>query len=145
MLLDVNSPLPGQSINRGDPGSSYDTDYLTRVFGIVEAFKNYPNTLGFFGGNEVINEQSVESVPSYIRVCCLPRTHLLPKRLRLTLISFLSRLSTATSRTTSPNTPLAPFLSATPQPTFATSSKTAGLTSLVQSPTPPPQKPTSSA
>ena len=67
MILDVNSPLPNQSINRGSPWESYNNDYLKRTFAVVEAFKSYPNTLGFFSGNEVINEQSVEQVPSYIR------------------------------------------------------------------------------
>ena len=68
MLLDVNSPLPNQSINRGDPSSSYDADYLSRIFGVVEAFKDFPNTLGFFGGNEVVNDDpSGEVVPPYLR------------------------------------------------------------------------------
>lgn len=55
MLLDVNSPLAGESINRGDPYSSYYTAYLNRTFAVVEAFKDYPNTLAFFSANEVIN------------------------------------------------------------------------------------------
>lgn len=68
MLLDVNSPLPGQSLNRADPGSTYNSDYLTQIFGIVEAFKDYPNTLGFFAGNEVINDDpSGGVVPPYLR------------------------------------------------------------------------------
>lgn len=67
LLLDVNSPLPNQSLNRGEPWTSYNTDYLKRVFAVVEAFKSYPNTLGFFSGNEVINEESVEQVPDFIR------------------------------------------------------------------------------
>lgn len=68
MLLDVNSPLPGQSLNRGDPGSTYNSQYLTQIFGIVEAFKDYPNTLGFFAGNEVINDDpSGGVVPPYLR------------------------------------------------------------------------------
>ena len=67
MILDVNSPLPDQSLDRGAPGSSYSSDYMKRVFAVVEAFKNFPNTLGFFSGNEVINEQSVPQVPNYIR------------------------------------------------------------------------------
>jgi hypothetical protein len=50
MILDVNSPLPGESINRGAPWESYNSDYLTRVFGIVENFKNctskIPNIVG---------------------------------------------------------------------------------------------------
>ncbi|KAI9752845.1 MAG: hypothetical protein M4579_005460 [Chaenotheca gracillima] len=68
MLLDVNSPLPGQALNRGEPWTTYTLDYLKRIFGIVEAFKGYPNTLGFFGGNEVINDVPSSSVvPPYLR------------------------------------------------------------------------------
>jgi 1,3-beta-glucanosyltransferase GAS3 len=67
MILDVNSPLPNQSLNRGSPWESYTSTYLNRTFAVVEAFKNFPNTLGFFSGNEVINQQSVDQVPSYIR------------------------------------------------------------------------------
>jgi hypothetical protein len=69
MLLDVNSPLPGQSINRGEPWTTYDSSYLNRTFAVVEAFKNYPNTLLFFAGNEVINDDpSGAVVPPYMRV-----------------------------------------------------------------------------
>ena len=67
MILDVNSPLPNQSLNRGSPWDSYNSDYMTRVFQVVESFHNYNNTLGFFSGNEVINEASVIQVPGYIR------------------------------------------------------------------------------
>ncbi|KAH8427152.1 1,3-beta-glucanosyltransferase gel2 [Aspergillus melleus] len=67
MILDVNSPLYGGSIDRTSPKSSYNDVYFEQVFGIIEAFKNYPNTLAFFAGNEVINEQSVKSVPAYMR------------------------------------------------------------------------------
>jgi hypothetical protein len=69
MILDVNSPLPGESINRAEPWTSYNSDYLTRVFGIIENFKNLPNTLGFFAANEVMNDLSTaEYNPMYIRV-----------------------------------------------------------------------------
>ncbi|ERF68957.1 1,3-beta-glucanosyltransferase gel2 [Endocarpon pusillum Z07020] len=67
MILDVNSPLPNQSLNRGAPWESYSSDYLARVFQVVENFKAFPNLLGFFSGNEVINEESVVEVPGYIR------------------------------------------------------------------------------
>lgn len=67
MILDVNSPLPNQSLNRGAPWESYDSDYLQRVFKVVEDFMHFNNTLGFFSGNEVINEDSVPEVPAYIR------------------------------------------------------------------------------
>ncbi|KAE8357047.1 Glucanosyltransferase-domain-containing protein [Aspergillus coremiiformis] len=67
MILDVNSPLYGSYIDRTSPKNSYNAVYYEQVFGVIEAFKNYPNTLGFFAGNEVINEQSVKEVAAYIR------------------------------------------------------------------------------
>ena len=69
MILDVNSPLPNESLDRGAPWNSYNGVYLNRTFRVVEAFKNYPNTLMFFSGNEVINDvPSAGVVPQYIRV-----------------------------------------------------------------------------
>lgn len=69
MLLDVNSPLSGESIDRSAPWTSYDSAYLNRTFGVVEAFKNFPNTLLFFAGNEVINDDATGgTVPPYMRV-----------------------------------------------------------------------------
>ncbi|KAF1985057.1 glycoside hydrolase family 72 protein [Aulographum hederae CBS 113979] len=68
MIIDVNSPLGGESINRAEPWTSYHEGYLTRIFGVVENFKNYPNTLGFFSANEVMNDvESSEFNPPYIR------------------------------------------------------------------------------
>jgi 1,3-beta-glucanosyltransferase GAS3 len=67
MIIDVNSPQ--QSINRADPASSYTLDYLNRIFAVVEAFKGYPNTMGFFSANEVMNDLDTgKSNPPYIRV-----------------------------------------------------------------------------
>ncbi|EAW06810.1 1,3-beta-glucanosyltransferase gel2 [Aspergillus clavatus NRRL 1] len=67
MILDVSSPLWGGYLDRTDPKSTYNEIYFKQVFGVIEAFKNFPNTLGFFAGNEVINEQSVKDVPAYVR------------------------------------------------------------------------------
>lgn len=67
LVLDVNSPLPNESINRVAPWQSYNEDYMRRVFQVVEAFMNFNNTLGFFSANEVINEESDPRVPQYIR------------------------------------------------------------------------------
>ena len=68
MIIDVNSPLSGQSIDRSNPSSSYNTGYLSHIFSVVEAFKSYPNTLGFFAGNEIINDVPTgKDNPPYIR------------------------------------------------------------------------------
>lgn len=74
MILDVNSPLTGGSLDRTAPWESYNPKYFEdQVFAIIEAFSGYPNTLAFFSGNEVINENSVRMVPAYIRVCIARR------------------------------------------------------------------------
>jgi len=68
MILDVNSPLPGQALSAGAPSSSYASGYMTRVFTVIEAFRGYDNLIGFFAGNEVINDITSGGVdPPYIR------------------------------------------------------------------------------
>ncbi|RDA90329.1 hypothetical protein CP533_6001 [Ophiocordyceps camponoti-saundersi (nom. inval.)] len=54
VILDVNNP--GYSLNRADPHRSYNTNYLKSVFATVNKFARYNNTLAFFSGNEVIND-----------------------------------------------------------------------------------------
>ncbi|KAF6844118.1 1,3-beta-glucanosyltransferase [Colletotrichum musicola] len=68
MILDVNSPLVGESITSFEPWTSYYAAYMNRTFAIVEAFKNYPNTAAFFSGNEVMNNvETAKDVPPYLR------------------------------------------------------------------------------
>ncbi|PBP25642.1 beta-glucanosyltransferase gel2 [Diplocarpon rosae] len=68
MLVDVNSPLAGENIDRSAPWESYYVGYVNRTFAVVEAFKSYPNTLLFFSGNEVINDLDTgKAVPPYMR------------------------------------------------------------------------------
>ncbi|KAK0616076.1 Glucanosyltransferase-domain-containing protein [Bombardia bombarda] len=54
-IIDANNPL--FSINRADPGPSYNTEYLQSVFATIDEFIKYDNLLAFFSGNEVINDQ----------------------------------------------------------------------------------------
>lgn len=68
MIIDVNTPLSGQYMDRSNPSSTYTKGYLTHIFSVVEAFMNYDNTLGFFAGNEIINNiPTAKDNPQYIR------------------------------------------------------------------------------
>jgi hypothetical protein len=68
MIIDVNSPLVGEALTSHNPWESYYAAYLNRTFAVVEAFKNYPNTLAFFSGNEVLNNNKTgATVPPYMR------------------------------------------------------------------------------
>ncbi|OBT79051.1 hypothetical protein VF21_02373 [Pseudogymnoascus sp. 05NY08] len=67
MMIDVNSPKPNEALSRAAPWESYNHDYLERTFKIVEAFKNFPNTLLFFSANEVINDVPTAITVPYIR------------------------------------------------------------------------------
>lgn len=68
MLLDVNSPMQGDHINREAPWTTYTDQYINRTFAVVEAFKGFPNTLAFFAGNEVIDDNKSAINAPYMRV-----------------------------------------------------------------------------
>jgi len=55
VVLDANNPL--YSINRADPGPSYNPTYLQSIFATIDVFAKYPNTMAFFSGNEVIHDE----------------------------------------------------------------------------------------
>lgn len=68
MIIDVNSPLPNESLVPTQLTSSYSLTYLQHIFGVVEAFHNYNNTLAFVGGNEDMNDvPSGATTPPYLR------------------------------------------------------------------------------
>ncbi|OQD61136.1 hypothetical protein PENPOL_c018G08178 [Penicillium polonicum] len=67
MILDVSNPLAGGYLDRSAPWTTYSAIYYKQVFGVIEGFKNYDNVLGFFAGNEVINEDAHYLAPKYIR------------------------------------------------------------------------------
>lgn len=68
LVLDVNSPLPGQHLNRYEPWTTYTTNYVNHVFDVVNEFSGYNNTLAFFAGNEIINDKvSASNSPIYVK------------------------------------------------------------------------------
>ena len=68
MFIDVNSPLPNESLDPGHLVNSYSSTYLTHIFGVVEAFGPYPNTLAFISANEVMNTVATgQTSPPYLR------------------------------------------------------------------------------
>jgi len=65
LALDVNTP--NYSINRANPAPSYNAVYLQSVFATIDAFAKYSNTLLFFSGNEVINDDTNTNTAPYIK------------------------------------------------------------------------------
>lgn len=65
LVLDVNTPL--YSLNRANPFASYNSVYLQNIFATIDAFANYTNTLAFFSGNEVINDDTTTSCAPYVK------------------------------------------------------------------------------
>lgn len=65
LVLDVNTPK--YSLNRATPNPSYNAVYLQSIFATIDAFASYPNTLAFFSGNEVINDDQTTSAAPYVK------------------------------------------------------------------------------
>ncbi|CAH2351852.1 1,3-beta-glucanosyltransferase Pga4p [[Candida] railenensis] len=65
VLLDVN--IPNASISRDSAECSYNTMYLNEVLATVKNMAQYNNTLGFFAGNEVINDGPSIAAAPYVK------------------------------------------------------------------------------
>ena len=65
LALDVNTPK--YAIDRDAPADSYNDVYLQNVFATIDAFANYPNTLLFLSGNEVINSDATTNAAPYVK------------------------------------------------------------------------------
>lgn len=65
LALDVNTPK--YSLNRAEPGESYNPTYLQSIFATIDVFAGYTNTLLFFSGNEVINDANSTSAAPYVK------------------------------------------------------------------------------
>lgn len=68
LILDVNTPLPNQSLNRDEPWTTYNPEYLEHIFSVVDVFAGYDNMLGFLAGNEVVfDTTSAKTSPNYVK------------------------------------------------------------------------------
>ncbi|RPA97917.1 hypothetical protein L873DRAFT_1689282 [Choiromyces venosus 120613-1] len=68
LVLDVNTPLANQHLNNAEPWTTYTPMYLEHVFGVMEVFSGYDNTLAFLAGNEVIfDPTSAKTSPNYVK------------------------------------------------------------------------------
>lgn len=56
---------PDLSINRDDP--QWNVDLYKRYTGVIDAFHNYTNILGFFAGNEVTNNDTNTDASPYVK------------------------------------------------------------------------------
>jgi 1,3-beta-glucanosyltransferase GAS5 len=68
LAVDVNTPF--YSLNRLNSDSvrmSYNDVYLQSVFATVDMFSQYDNTLLFFSGNEVINDDTTTFAAPYVK------------------------------------------------------------------------------
>lgn len=66
LILDVNVP---KALIARDKGAkcSYNTMYLNEVLATVKLMSKYDNTLGFFAGNEVINDADTTPAAVYVK------------------------------------------------------------------------------
>ncbi|CAB46773.1 1,3-beta-glucanosyltransferase gas4 [Schizosaccharomyces pombe] len=60
VILDLNTYR--HSISRAHPALSYNKVYLQHLFATIDAFKGYDNVLGFFSGNEVVNDEDTTAI-----------------------------------------------------------------------------------
>jgi hypothetical protein len=65
VVADLSAPVPGGSINRDSP-SWTDATY-ERYTSVVDAMAKYPNTLGFFAGNEVSNQPNNTEASAFVK------------------------------------------------------------------------------
>ncbi|KAF9428002.1 1,3-beta-glucanosyltransferase gas1 [Podila epigama] len=63
LLLDL--AVPKHSIIRTNP--EYDINIWNNVRSTIDAFRDYPNTLGFFVGNEVTNDNKTTVASAYVK------------------------------------------------------------------------------
>lgn len=64
VISDLSAPTPSGSINRDDP--QWTTDLFSRYTALIDNLSQYPNTLGFFAGNEVSNSVNTTGAAAFV-------------------------------------------------------------------------------
>lgn len=64
VLSDLSAPTTAGSINRDDP--EWTTDIFSRYTALIDNLSQYPNTLGFFAGNEVSNSVNTTAAAAFV-------------------------------------------------------------------------------
>lgn len=65
VVADLSAPVEGASINRNSP--SWNDQTYDRYISVVDALAGYPNTLGFFAGNEVSNQANNTDASAFVK------------------------------------------------------------------------------
>ncbi|OLL25742.1 1,3-beta-glucanosyltransferase gas4, partial [Neolecta irregularis DAH-3] len=96
LILDVNTPLI--SINRANPASSYNAVLLQNIFATIDAFSSYDNVLGFFAGNEVVNDVATVEAAPYVKAVVRDMKAYIAKQSKRTIPVGYSAASVAENR-----------------------------------------------
>ncbi|KAI1842157.1 hypothetical protein JX265_005734 [Neoarthrinium moseri] len=65
VIADLSAPDVGDSINRDTP--TWNTALLDRYKGVIDNLAAFPNTLGFFAGNEVTNNNTNTQASAFVK------------------------------------------------------------------------------
>ncbi|KAH8889255.1 glycolipid anchored surface protein [Thozetella sp. PMI_491] len=65
VIADLGAPADGDSINRDTP--AWNTALFDRYKGVIDNLATFPNTLGFFAGNEVTNNNTNSKASAYVK------------------------------------------------------------------------------
>ena len=69
VISDLSAPTTLGSINRNTP--DWTTDLFSRYTAVIDDLSQFPNTIGFFAGNEVANSQNTTASAAFVKAVSL--------------------------------------------------------------------------